>query len=122
MLNGRFNNLIWQVPLAPSNTTLKAQERPIPTCNTSSNARPELSIMSTTSNQQCMIHWALDITLAELHNATVQATYVRHFRSTPGGEVANMHGYLTMGWRALRLPKKSSSVWPEIVLVVIICG
>jgi hypothetical protein len=36
----------------------------------------------------------MDIRQTELHNATVQATYVRHFRTTPLGEVANMPGVL----------------------------
>jgi hypothetical protein len=53
-----------------------------------------------------MMNWAMDIRQAELHNATVQATYVRHFRTSPMGEVANMYGYLTTGWRALQVPKK----------------
>ena len=53
-----------------------------------------------------MIAWAMDIRQAELHNATVQATYVRHFRMAPMGEVARMHGYLTTGLRVLHLPKK----------------
>jgi hypothetical protein len=48
----------------------------------------------------------MDTRLTELHNATVQATYVRHFRTTPLGEIANMHGYLSMGLCALQLPKK----------------
>jgi hypothetical protein len=48
----------------------------------------------------------MDNRQAELHNATVQATYVRHFRTSPMGEVANLHGYLTTGWIALQLPKK----------------
>jgi hypothetical protein len=55
---------------------------------------------------RCMTSWAMDIRQTELHNATVQATYVRHFRTTPLGEVANMHGYLSTGLCALQLPKK----------------
>jgi hypothetical protein len=55
---------------------------------------------------RCMISWAMDIRQTALHNATVQATYVRHFRTTPLGEVANMHGYLSTGGCALQLPKK----------------
>jgi hypothetical protein len=47
--------------------------------------------------------WAMDIRQAELYNATVRATYVRHF---PMGEVANTHGHLLPGWRALQLPEK----------------
>jgi hypothetical protein len=35
-----------------------------------------------------------------------QAAYVRHFRTLPMEKVANMHGYLTTGWRALQLPIK----------------
>jgi hypothetical protein len=58
------------------------------------------------SSVWCMISWAMDIRQAELHSATVQATYVRHFRTSPMGEVANMHGYLMTSWRALQLPKK----------------
>jgi hypothetical protein len=51
--------------------------------------------------------WAIwDIWQTELHNATVQATYVRHSRTTPLGEVAIMHGYLSTGLCALQLPKK----------------
>jgi hypothetical protein len=46
---------------------------------------------------RCMIAWAMDIGQAELHNATVQATCFRHFRTSPMGEVASMHGYLTTG-------------------------
>jgi hypothetical protein len=41
-----------------------------------------------------------------MHNATVKATHVRHFRTTPLGGVANMHGYLSTGLCALQLPKK----------------
>jgi hypothetical protein len=55
---------------------------------------------------RCMINWAMDIWQAELHNSTVQATYVQHFRTTPLGEVANMHGYLSTGLCALQLPEK----------------
>jgi hypothetical protein len=55
---------------------------------------------------RCMISWPMDIRQTELHNATVQATYVRHFRTTPFGEVANVHGYLSTGLCALQLPKK----------------
>jgi hypothetical protein len=55
---------------------------------------------------RCMTSWAMDIRQAELQNATVQATNVRHFRTTPLGEVANMHGYLSTGLCALQLPKK----------------
>jgi hypothetical protein len=51
------------------------------------------------SSVRCMLNWAM-----ELHNAMVQATYIRHFRTSPMGEAANMHG--TTGWRALQLPKK----------------
>jgi hypothetical protein len=54
---------------------------------------------------RCMISWAMDIRQTELHNATVQVTYVRHFRTTPSGEIANMHGYLSTGLCALQLPK-----------------
>jgi hypothetical protein len=53
-----------------------------------------------------MISWAMDIRQTELHNATVQANFVRHFRTMPFGEVANMHGYLSTGLCALQLPKK----------------
>jgi hypothetical protein len=55
---------------------------------------------------RCMISWAMDNKQTELHNATVQATYVRHFRTMPLGEVAIMHGYLSTGLCALQLPKK----------------
>jgi hypothetical protein len=55
---------------------------------------------------QCMICRTMDIRQTELHNATVQATYVRHFRTTPLGEVANMHGYLSTDLCAVQLPKK----------------
>jgi hypothetical protein len=47
----------------------------------------------------------MDIRQAELHSATVQATYVRHFRTSPMGEAANIHGYLKTGWCALQLPR-----------------
>jgi hypothetical protein len=53
-----------------------------------------------------MISWAMDIRQTELQNATVEATYVRHFRTTPLGEAANMHGYLSTGLCALQLPRK----------------
>jgi hypothetical protein len=53
-----------------------------------------------------MINWAMDTRQAELHTATMQATSVRHFRTSPMGEVASMHGYYTTGWRALQLPEK----------------
>jgi hypothetical protein len=43
------------------------------------------------SSVRCTISWAMDIRQAELHNATVQAAYVRHFRTSPMGEAANMH-------------------------------
>jgi hypothetical protein len=66
-----------------------------------------------------MISWAMDFRQAELHYATVQAAYVRHFRMSPMGEVANMHGYLLTSWRALQFPEKVVSVWPDLVLVVI---
>jgi hypothetical protein len=49
------------------------------------------------SSVWCINNWAMDIRQAKLHNATVQATYVRHFRTSPVGEVANMHGYLNDG-------------------------
>jgi hypothetical protein len=55
---------------------------------------------------RCMISLAMDIRQTELHNATVQANCVRHFRTTPLGEVANMHGYLSTGLCALQLPEK----------------
>jgi hypothetical protein len=55
---------------------------------------------------RCMTNWAVDIGQTELHNVTVHATYVRHFRMTPMVEVANMHGSLSTGWCALQLPKK----------------
>jgi hypothetical protein len=42
----------------------------------------------------------------ELHNATMQATFVRQFQKTPLGEVANKHGYLSTGLCALQLTKK----------------
>jgi hypothetical protein len=48
----------------------------------------------------------MDIGQAGLHNATVQATYVRHFRTLPMGEVVNMYDCLTTDWRALQLPEK----------------
>jgi hypothetical protein len=54
------------------------------------------------SSVRCMIIWAKDISQAELHNARVQATCVRHIRTSPMGEATNMHGYLTMGWCALQ--------------------
>jgi hypothetical protein len=60
------------------------------------------------SSTRCIIDWAMDIGQAELQNATVRATYVRCFRTTPLGEVVNMRDYLTAGLRALQLPKKSS--------------
>jgi hypothetical protein len=68
---------------------------------------------------RCMISWAMDTRQTELHNATVQVTYVRHFRTTPLGEVANMHGYLSTGLCAYSCLKRSSSVWPGSVLVVL---
>jgi hypothetical protein len=43
---------------------------------------------------RCIIDWAMDTRQAELHNATVQETYVRHFRTSHVGDVANMHGCL----------------------------
>jgi hypothetical protein len=46
---------------------------------------------------RCMIDWTMNIRQAELHNGAVQATYVRHFRTSPMGEVANMHGFLKDG-------------------------
>jgi hypothetical protein len=57
---------------------------------------------------RCMISWAMDIRQTELHNATVQATYVRHFRTTPLGEVANMHGYLSTGLSERERERESS--------------
>jgi hypothetical protein len=53
-----------------------------------------------------MISWAMDIRQTELHNATVQASYVRNFRTTPLLEVADMHGYLSTGLCAFQLHKK----------------
>jgi hypothetical protein len=50
--------------------------------------------------------YANDIRQTELYNAAVQTTYVPHFRTTPLGEVANMHGYLSTGLFALQLLKK----------------
>jgi hypothetical protein len=52
----------------------------------------------------CAMH--MPFPASALHNATVQATYVRHFQTTPLGEVANMHGYLSTGLCALQLPIK----------------
>jgi hypothetical protein len=50
----------------------------------------------------------MGIRQSQLHSATVQATYAQHFRTTPMGEVANMHGYLTTSLPALQLPRKVS--------------
>jgi hypothetical protein len=55
---------------------------------------------------RCMINWAMNIRQAELHNATMQAAYLQGVRTTPIGKVANVHCYLTAGWRALQLPTK----------------
>jgi hypothetical protein len=63
---------------------------------------------------QCTINWAMDIRQRALHNVMVQATHVRHFRTTPLGEVASMHAYLSTGLCALQLPKK-------VVLGMAIC-
>jgi hypothetical protein len=45
------------------------------------------------SSVRGMISWAMDIRKAELHNATVQATYVRHFQASPLGG-SSKHAWL----------------------------
>jgi hypothetical protein len=57
------------------------------------------------SSVQRMSDRLMDIRQAELHNATVQATYVRHFRMAHIGENSVLCCH-TMGFRALQLLRK----------------
>jgi hypothetical protein len=70
---------------------------------------------------QCMISWAMDIRQTELQNATVQATYVRHFRTTPLGEVANVHGYLSTGFCSSGSRKVSGLTLTAVLTLATLC-
>jgi hypothetical protein len=86
-------------------TTTPAARKVLPclaSINGTSRTRPIESKRSEIKTAQRKPKQLTSIVLAAAHPCSTQATYVRHFRTTPFGEVANMHGYLSTGLCVLR--------------------